>query len=62
LYELANTFYSSKAEKVFFLRAERKDDGKRTFKMQEGKPLQTSYGKDLYRKYFKSDQQKPLIG
>ncbi len=62
LYELANTFYSSKAEKVFFLRAERKDDGKRTFKMKEGKPLQTSYGKDLYRKYFKSDQQKPVIG
>jgi DNA mismatch repair ATPase MutS len=32
-----------------FLRAERRPDGTRPFKLVEGEPLQTSYGEDLYR-------------
>jgi hypothetical protein len=35
-----------------FLRAERQADGTRTFKLKVGKPLQTSYGEDLYRQIF----------
>jgi DNA mismatch repair ATPase MutS len=35
-----------------FLRAERRPDGTRPFKLIEGEPLQTSYGEDLYRAIF----------
>jgi hypothetical protein len=35
-----------------FLRAERRADGVRTFKVLEGEPLRTSYGKDLYNEIF----------
>lgn len=52
LYEFARGFYEEKTEKALFLRAERQLDGKRTFKMIEGKPLQTSYGEDLYSRIF----------
>jgi hypothetical protein len=36
-------------ENAIFLRAERRADGTRTFKVVEGAPLETSYGEDLYR-------------
>lgn len=52
LYEFPSGFYGKKMENTIFLRAERQDNGKRTFKLIEGKPLQTSYGKDLYHKIF----------
>ena len=52
LYTFARKLYERKAENILFLRAERLPDGTRTFKMIEGEPLQTSYGKDLYRKIF----------
>nr|WP_244262760.1 hypothetical protein [Thermoanaerobacter siderophilus] len=52
LFEFAYSFYNKKLENVIFLRAERRNDGKRTFKITEGKPLQTSYGEDLYKKIF----------
>jgi DNA mismatch repair ATPase MutS len=55
LYEFARGFYDKKMENIIFLRAERKIDGKRTFKIIEGKPLPTSYGEDLYRKIFGTD-------
>jgi len=48
LYELAHGFYDKKMSDAIYLRAERKEDGTRTFKLIEGEPLQTSYGKDLY--------------
>ena len=54
LYAFANDIYSKKDENMLFLRAERKPDGKRTFKLIEGEPLQTSYGIDLYNKIFKN--------
>jgi DNA mismatch repair ATPase MutS len=38
--------------RILSLRAERLPDGTRTFKIKEGKPLETSYGVDLYRKIF----------
>ncbi|SHE93702.1 MutS domain V [Thermoanaerobacter uzonensis DSM 18761] len=52
LFEFAYSFYNKKLENVIFLRAERGEDGKRTFKIVEGEPLQTSYGEDLYKKIF----------
>ncbi len=52
LYEFAHNFFNDQAENALFARAERKADGKRSFKIIESKPLQTSYGKDLYDKIF----------
>lgn len=52
LYDLAHSFYAKGMENAHFLRAERQPDGSRTFKLSEGKPLPTSFGKDVYRKVF----------
>lgn len=52
LYELANGFFDSQMGNALFLRAERKADGERTFRLIEGKPLQTSYGVEVYDKIF----------
>jgi len=52
LYEFAHGLSDRKTEDTLFLRAERKADGTRTFKLVEGKPLETSYGEDLYREVF----------
>jgi len=51
-YDLANSFYESKNGKFGFLRADRRKDGKRTFRILEGAPLETSFGEDLYEKIF----------
>jgi len=52
LYEFAYGFYDKKMENGIFLRAERQTDTKRTFKLIEEEPLQTSFGEDLYDKIF----------
>jgi DNA mismatch repair ATPase MutS len=53
MYELAHSFDGgSRGGAVLFLRAGRREDGTRTFKVSEGEPLQTSYGKDLYERIF----------
>ena len=54
-YEFAHGFYDRKMENAIFLRAERQADGARTFKLIEGEPLQTSYGEDLYKGIFGTD-------
>ncbi len=51
-YEFAQDFYNKGRENVLFLRAERLQDQRRTFKMKEGRPLETSFGVDLYKKIF----------
>ena len=51
-YEFAHGFYDRRMGSAIFLRAERQVDGRRTFKLIEGEPLQTSYGEDLYQKIF----------
>jgi DNA mismatch repair ATPase MutS len=56
LYEFALGFFNDK-DKGVFLRAEREPDGRRTFKLVEGEPLQTSYGQDLYNKVFAVEDQ-----
>lgn len=52
LYRLAHAFEESRPSEAIFLRAERQEDGTRTFKLSEGKPLDTSFGEDLYEKIF----------
>ena len=55
-YEFAHSYYDKKIENTIFLRAERQADGTRTFKLIEGEPLQTSYGKDLYNRIFRTEK------
>lgn len=60
LYELANGFYEGQMESAIFLRAERKASGERTFKLIVGKPLQTSFGRDVYNGVFETDNSNNL--
>lgn len=55
LYDLAESLYRTEAERGVFLRAEREEDGERTFRIEPGAPLPTSYGQDLYRRIFGDD-------
>jgi DNA mismatch repair ATPase MutS len=48
LYQFAHAEDEKKLQGTLFLRAERLDDGTRTYKLAEGSPLETSFGKDLY--------------
>jgi hypothetical protein len=50
MYEFARSFLDD--DRVLFLRAERGDDGKRTFRLHEAKPLPMSFGADLYDRIF----------
>jgi len=52
LYEFARGFFERNLKTAMFLRAERKVDGSRTFRLLVGEPLETSYGEDLYREVF----------
>jgi DNA mismatch repair ATPase MutS len=52
LYSFAHGIYDRGIENAIFLRAERQADGRRTYKLVEGEPLQTSYGEDLYNSIF----------
>ena len=52
LFTFANQMYQQNRADTTFLRAERLADGKRTFKILPGRPLQTAYGPDLYKKIF----------
>ncbi len=56
LYEFARGFSDKHMENALFLRAERQADGRRTFKLVEGEPLQTSYGQDVYHRIFGADK------
>lgn len=52
LYEYARDLHERRMPNVVFLRADRRPDGTRPFRLVEGGPLQTSYGKDLYDAIF----------
>jgi DNA mismatch repair ATPase MutS len=52
LHQFAHDLYEKKMANALFLRAERRADGTRTFRVIEGAPLQTSYGEDLYGQVF----------
>ena len=51
-YEFAHGFFQRGMNSAIFLRADRQEDGRRTFKLIEGEPLATSFGEDLYRQIF----------
>lgn len=50
LYEFAKTMYDMELEGTVFLRAERNDNGSRSYRIECGKPLQTSFGEDLFHR------------
>lgn len=52
MYEFANGFAEEGRPDVAFLRAERRDDGTRSFNLIEAEPLRTSFGEDLYKEIF----------
>jgi DNA mismatch repair ATPase MutS len=52
----ARHFYEGEGDRAMFLRAERLPDGTRTFRLKEAKPLETSYGIDLYHKIFGAEK------
>ena len=52
LFDLAHRLAVESREDVLFLRAQRADDGSRTFKVQPGEPLPTSYAEDTYAQVF----------
>ena len=52
LYDFAQQLWQERDERTLFLRAERLPDGRRTFKVQPGEPMQTSFGTDLYEEIF----------
>ena len=52
MFDLASSFHRQGLDSALFLRAERRTDGARPFKISEGEPLPTSYGEDSYRKIF----------
>lgn len=58
LYDLARSFFERKLKNALFLRAERRADGTRTFRVIEGEPLETSYGPDLYGQIFNHKDQR----
>lgn len=51
LYDLAHSL-DQRGGAALFLRANREDDGRRTFRLTEGSPLTTSFGVDLYERVF----------
>ncbi len=56
MFDLAQGFYLRKSNRALFLRAEREENGRRSFKLVEREPLPTSYGEDLYRRIFGTAQ------
>ena len=48
LFELSNFIYKQNLRMAIFLRAERNQNGSRSFCIKVGEPLETSYGEDLF--------------
>lgn len=48
LYEYAHKLYSDNLSDCSFLRAGRNADGSRTYKIEEGEPLKSSFSLDIY--------------
>jgi DNA mismatch repair ATPase MutS len=52
LFDLADGYHHKAMETALFLRAERRPDGARTYRVVEGEPLPTSHGRDVYDRIF----------
>ncbi len=57
LFDLAQGFYRQQMGNAHFLRAERLEDGTRTFRLMEGRPEPTSHGEDLFQRIFQVQSQ-----
>ena len=57
LFDLADSLYRGKRPDTLFLRAEWLPDGRRTFRVTEGRPQPTSHGDDLYRRIFRASRE-----
>ncbi|HEY6309375.1 MAG TPA: hypothetical protein VIY52_01000 [Streptosporangiaceae bacterium] len=58
MYDLAGRYHAEHDPGTLFLRAERRPDGQRTFRLLPDEPLPTSYGEDVYQEVFGvADQQ-----
>ncbi|MGW5231404.1 MutS-related protein [Streptomyces nodosus] len=62
LFDLAQGLRGQPPEEgAVFLRAERRPDGRRTFRLKVGEPLPTSFGEDLYRNVFGEPARTPRL-
>jgi hypothetical protein len=52
LYDFAHRLHDQRLEQALFLRAQRRPDGSRTFRIVSGEPEPTSHGADSYRRVF----------
>jgi DNA mismatch repair ATPase MutS len=59
MFDLAHRSHAPRDSAVLFLQAERRDDGRRTFRLIEAELLPTSYGEDLFRRIFGADPLTP---
>ena len=57
MFDLAEGFHRQHMDTALFLRAERLEDGVRTFRLLEGPPERTSYGEDLFRHIFQPESE-----
>lgn len=61
LYEFAGSLKKRGTTGTLFLRAERGENGRRSYKIIEGEPLATAFGEDLYRDIFAEDHSEIII-
>lgn len=61
MYELAHGLYAEGADGALFLRAERGAGGRRPYRIAEGEPLATSYGRDSYVRVFGERRERPAV-
>ena len=57
LYEFAHHLWMERREQTVFLRADRRTNGERTFRLVVGEPQPTSHGEDIYRRVFGAKEQ-----
>ncbi|MFI7190102.1 DNA mismatch repair protein [Nocardia nova] len=63
MYDLASSLHARGDDEHLFLRAERRDDGTRSFRILAAPPLPTSFGDDVYRRIFGAEldaEQSPI--
>lgn len=56
MYEFANAPMNGATDSVLFLRAEREEDGARTYKLRVGEPLKTGFGMDVFKEVFGGEE------
>lgn len=59
LVSCAQALYAQDTERTLFMRADRQDDGSRSFVLQPAPPLRSAWGEDLYREIFLADAPQP---